>query len=198
MARREAQCGDRADVGEDGVVSRSPKPVEGAASGLLVVSTVNPRYFAVASDERKAIYLTGSHIWNDFHDGMGAGSACSERRPQLDGLRPRESGRGVPRPPAERQARTVHGHAGVGDLLSGVVQHREPGDGPRGRNDRREPEAHDVQRAVGDLGTHRPVLEEGRTLIDDDPGASARSTECTHDRGAKADDFAGYEATPRR
>ena len=33
----------------------------------------NPRYFAVAGNEAKAIYLTGSHIWNNFHDGLGPG-----------------------------------------------------------------------------------------------------------------------------
>jgi len=37
------------------------------AAGPLIVSEVNPRYFTVASDaEQKAIYLTGSHIWNNF------------------------------------------------------------------------------------------------------------------------------------
>jgi hypothetical protein len=51
-----------------------------------VVSAENPRYFAVAGDaERRAVYLTGSHIWNNFHDGLGPGravppaSAASER-----------------------------------------------------------------------------------------------------------------------
>jgi len=34
---------------------------------------VNPRYFTVASDEGRAVYLTGSHIWNNLHDGMGRG-----------------------------------------------------------------------------------------------------------------------------
>lgn len=48
--------------------------------GPLTVSAVNPRYFTVASGndaDRKAIYLTGSHIWNNFHDGMGPGAACA-------------------------------------------------------------------------------------------------------------------------
>ena len=49
------------------------------ASGPLVVSEVNPRYFTPASDpERKAIYLTGSHIWNNLQDGMGPGAECSD------------------------------------------------------------------------------------------------------------------------
>jgi hypothetical protein len=43
----------------------------GAALGPLVVSRANSRYLTLASDERKAIYLTGSHIWNNLHDGMG-------------------------------------------------------------------------------------------------------------------------------
>ena len=45
--------------------------------GPLVVSRVNPRYFTVAGDER-AVYLTGSHIWNSFHDGLGPGAACAD------------------------------------------------------------------------------------------------------------------------
>ena len=54
-----------------------------AAPGPLVVSTANPRYFTVASDERKAVYLTGSHIWNNLHDGMGPGADCGEISEQL-------------------------------------------------------------------------------------------------------------------
>ena len=55
------------------------------AAGPLVVSQVNPRYFTVASDaEQKAIYLTGSHIWNNFHDGMGPGAECSDNPEEVD------------------------------------------------------------------------------------------------------------------
>jgi hypothetical protein len=56
------------------------------APGPLVVSEINPRYFTVRSDgtEQKAIYLTGSHIWNNFHDGMGPGSDCAETSEELD------------------------------------------------------------------------------------------------------------------
>lgn len=55
------------------------------AAGPLMVSKTNPRYFTVASDpERKAIYLTGSHIWNNFHDGMGPGAECSEAPEESD------------------------------------------------------------------------------------------------------------------
>ena len=62
----------------------SPKSTSYAA-GPLVVSSANPRYFTVASDlDRKAIYLTGSHIWHNFHDGMGPGADCDEVSDPLD------------------------------------------------------------------------------------------------------------------
>ncbi len=49
-----------------------------AAPGPLVVSRTNPRYFAVAADDgvERAVYLTGSHIWNNLQDGLGPGSDC--------------------------------------------------------------------------------------------------------------------------
>jgi hypothetical protein len=46
-----------------------------------MVSRSNRRYFTPASGEsanREAVYLVGSHIWNNLQDGMGAGAACSE------------------------------------------------------------------------------------------------------------------------
>src|SRR6185503_2941112 len=53
--------------------------------GPLIVSKTNPRYFTVASAaEQKAIYLTGSHIWNNFQDGMGPGPECNETPEQFD------------------------------------------------------------------------------------------------------------------
>jgi hypothetical protein len=55
------------------------------AVGPLMVSKTNPRYFTVASNpEEKAIYLTGSHIWNNFHGGMGPGPECSEVSEEVD------------------------------------------------------------------------------------------------------------------
>src|SRR5512147_2722273 len=55
------------------------------AAGPLIVSQSSPRYFTVASDaEQRAVYLTGSHIWNNFRDGMGPGSACAETPEQFD------------------------------------------------------------------------------------------------------------------
>jgi hypothetical protein len=55
-----------------------------AAAGPLVVSEANPRYFAVASGDGAVVYLTGSHIWNNFHDGMGPGSGCADTPEQFD------------------------------------------------------------------------------------------------------------------
>ena len=48
------------------------------AAGPLVVSRENPRYFVVAqgAEAGRAVYLTGSHIWNNFHDGLGPGGEC--------------------------------------------------------------------------------------------------------------------------
>ena len=53
------------------------------AAGPLVVAAANPRYFTIRSgngDDRRAIYLTGSHIWNNLHDGLGPGpgASCAE------------------------------------------------------------------------------------------------------------------------
>jgi hypothetical protein len=46
-------------------------------AGPLEVSPENPRYFAIRSGRKgspgvgqKTICLTGSRIWNNFHDGM--------------------------------------------------------------------------------------------------------------------------------
>jgi hypothetical protein len=53
----------------------------GPAAGLLAVSETNPRYFTVAAGDatdRRAVYLTGSHVNNNFHDGSGPGADCSE------------------------------------------------------------------------------------------------------------------------
>jgi hypothetical protein len=42
--------------------------------GPLTVSAKNPRYFTHRDDHSgRAVYLTGSHIWNNLHDGMGPG-----------------------------------------------------------------------------------------------------------------------------
>ena len=61
---------------------QSPKSNSRGAAGPLVVSESNPRYFAVAPEatDRRVVYLTGSHINNNFHDGMGFGADCPETR----------------------------------------------------------------------------------------------------------------------
>jgi uncharacterized protein DUF6298 len=58
----------------------------GSAPGPLVVSAANPRYFTVASGEAagRAVYLTGSHIWNNLQDGMGPGRDCAEDPERFD------------------------------------------------------------------------------------------------------------------
>ena len=56
------------------------------ALGPLIVSEANPRYFSVkpgSTADGQAIYLTGSHIWNNFHDGMGPGPDCADHPEQL-------------------------------------------------------------------------------------------------------------------
>jgi hypothetical protein len=35
----------------------------------LAVSSTNPRYFSAAAAPEEAVYLTGSHVNNNFHDG---------------------------------------------------------------------------------------------------------------------------------
>ena len=53
------------------------------AAGPLVVSEANPRYFTVAADDvadRRAVYLTGSHVNNNFHDGFGSRAPTAPRR----------------------------------------------------------------------------------------------------------------------
>ena len=52
-----------------------------ATTGPLVISDANPRYFTVASEgmaDRQVVYLTGSHVNNNFGDGSGPGADCSE------------------------------------------------------------------------------------------------------------------------
>jgi len=51
--------------------------------GPLVVSKANPRYFAApaaAGGPEKLIYLTGSHVNNNLHDGLGPGRECPDDR----------------------------------------------------------------------------------------------------------------------
>ncbi len=57
------------------------------ALGPLVVSRTNPRYFAFAQGEGvedKLVYLTGSHVNNNFHDGLGPGRDCPDDPERFD------------------------------------------------------------------------------------------------------------------
>lgn len=57
------------------------------AAGPLVVAAANPRYFTVAAGDGaagKAVYLTGSHIWNNLHDGLGPGPSCAQQPERND------------------------------------------------------------------------------------------------------------------
>src|SRR3989454_6913154 len=61
------------------MTSTSPAHLPGAAPGPLVVARDNPRYFTIGPGPPgpgRAVSLTGSHIWNNLHDGMGPGAAC--------------------------------------------------------------------------------------------------------------------------
>ena len=63
-------------------MSTAPKTM----TGPLIVSSRNPRYFTGESGERagKAVYLTGSHIWNNLHDAMGPGAEGSVEPERFD------------------------------------------------------------------------------------------------------------------
>jgi hypothetical protein len=52
--------------------------------GPLTVSSTNPRYFVAAAAPEGAVYLTGSHVNNNFHDGMGMGRDCPQDPERFD------------------------------------------------------------------------------------------------------------------
>src|SRR3712207_6613363 len=63
------------------VVPATNTTASSGAAGPLAVSETNPRYFTVAASDvahRQAVYLTGSHVNNNFHDGSGPGADCAE------------------------------------------------------------------------------------------------------------------------
>jgi len=67
--------------------SESRSSGEVTVNGPLTVSAANPRYFTAAAGDaadQKAVYLTGSHIWNNLHDGMGPGAGCAETPERMD------------------------------------------------------------------------------------------------------------------
>jgi hypothetical protein len=53
-------------------------------AGPLVVSSTNPRYFTVADAPEKPVYLTGSHVNNNLHDGLGFGRDCPDDPERFD------------------------------------------------------------------------------------------------------------------
>ncbi len=56
------------------------------AAGPLVVSSRNRRCFTPMTGQRagRAVCLTGSHIWNNLHDGMGPGAEAPDEPERLD------------------------------------------------------------------------------------------------------------------
>jgi hypothetical protein len=52
--------------------------------GPLAVSSANPRYFSALEAPQQAVYLTGSHVNNNFHDGLGLGRDCPEEPERFD------------------------------------------------------------------------------------------------------------------
>jgi Family of unknown function (DUF6298) len=67
--------------------SKSHSSGQVTVTGPLTVSAANPRYFTAAAGDtadQKAVYLTGSHIWNNLHDGMGPGRDCAETPQELN------------------------------------------------------------------------------------------------------------------
>jgi hypothetical protein len=72
-----------ADIGSSSSTGPGPRL---STPGPLVVSARNPRYFTPASGEHagRAVYLTGSHIWNNLHDGMGPGAEAPDEPERLD------------------------------------------------------------------------------------------------------------------
>lgn len=54
----------------------------GPATGPLVVSSANRRYFEDPSG--RVVYLTGAHVNNNFHDGMGPGGECPGEPDRFD------------------------------------------------------------------------------------------------------------------
>jgi hypothetical protein len=57
----------------------TPTALTPSIDAPLSVAKDNPRYFTTTSsgaNTRRAVFLTGSHIWNSLHDGMGPGAEC--------------------------------------------------------------------------------------------------------------------------
>jgi hypothetical protein len=59
----------------------------GRTPAPLRISAVNPRYFAVASGNdanEQIVYLVGSHVNHNFHDGLGFGADCPDEPEVFD------------------------------------------------------------------------------------------------------------------
>jgi hypothetical protein len=52
--------------------------------GPLTVSSTNSRYFVAAGQPETAVFLTGSHVNNNFHDGLGPGRDCPQEPEVFD------------------------------------------------------------------------------------------------------------------
>jgi hypothetical protein len=53
----------------------------------LAISRRNPRYFETqggADGQARIVYLTGAHVNNNFHDGMGLGTECPDEPDRFD------------------------------------------------------------------------------------------------------------------
>jgi hypothetical protein len=81
MASHQPQPHLPPEVDAADAMNTSSTPMQGpdAACGPPAVLDANPRYFTVAADRRKAVYLTGLHIWNNSHDAMGSGAITFDR-----------------------------------------------------------------------------------------------------------------------
>jgi hypothetical protein len=63
-----------------------PMTTETFLTAPLVVSLRNPRYFEAQSahGDARIVYLTGAHVNNNFHDGMGMGAECPDEPDRFD------------------------------------------------------------------------------------------------------------------
>ena len=73
------QRSDATDPNRGGSEMADTREPRDPAAGPLVVSPKNPRFFIAKSDpHERAVYLAGSHIWHNFHDGLGTGEPAAK------------------------------------------------------------------------------------------------------------------------
>ena len=60
--------------------------IETLTTAPLAVSQRNPRYFEArgGGNDGRIVYLTGAHVNNNFHDGMGMGAECPDEPDRFD------------------------------------------------------------------------------------------------------------------